>query len=456
MSNLKQHKQSLFCRDEQSIKDYENAMNKAVQAVSNWLKNDKMYTGGSIKQMRALIDGFKPSQAGVGVENALDHLVEIFLNPSLKVHHPHSLAHLHCPTMVTSQIAEVLINATNQSMDSWDQSPAGSIMEEHLIDWLRQKVGYGQGTSGVFTSGGTQSNLMGVLLARDWAIANHWKNEDGSEWSVQRDGIPVDAMKKVKVICSENAHFSVQKNMAMNTVMEDSPVKIGNWSPKNYDGVFRDSMTLAKALEISNNIIPVKLLQRVGINSAEKVWRDAGVVGGDFPKNYTLALGSISTRPIDMAMFYAALANGGYQVEPQYIYKVENKYGEVIYEAKPKMKKVYDSKDVAILTYMLENAVNYGTGQPAKVFKDGKLIPMAGKTGTTQVKRITREERLRGVTRQEDLPWRHRNHALFVGYAPYKNPRFAVSVVVEHGISGSTAAAPIARDLMKKTLELYL
>ena len=79
MSDLKQHKQSLFCRDEQSIKDYENAMNKAVQAVSNWLKNDKMYTGGSIKQMRALIDGFKPSQAGVGVENALDHLVEIFL-----------------------------------------------------------------------------------------------------------------------------------------------------------------------------------------------------------------------------------------------------------------------------------------------------------------------------------------------------------------------------------------
>ena len=165
--------------------------------------------------MRALVDGFKPTKEGVGVQKSLDHLVEIFLNPSLKVHHPHSLAHLHCPTMVASQIAEVLINATNQSMDSWDQSPAGSIMEEHLINWLRQKAGYGEGTSGVFTSGGTQSNLMGVLLARDWAIANHWKNEDGSEWSVQRDGIPADAMKKVKVICSENAHFSVQKNMAM-------------------------------------------------------------------------------------------------------------------------------------------------------------------------------------------------------------------------------------------------
>ena len=190
-------------------------MSEAVKAVSAWLKNEKMYTGGSIKDLRATIGGFKPTKEGAGVQKSLAHLVEIFLNPSLKVHHPHSLAHLHCPTMVTSQIAEVLINAANQSMDSWDQSPAGSIMEEHLIDWLRQKAGYGKGTAGVFTSGGTQSNLMGVLLARDWCIATNWKNEDGSAWSVQEKGIPADAMQKVKVICSENAHFSVQKNMAM-------------------------------------------------------------------------------------------------------------------------------------------------------------------------------------------------------------------------------------------------
>ncbi|WP_064608382.1 pyridoxal phosphate-dependent decarboxylase family protein, partial [Moraxella catarrhalis] len=131
------------------------------------------------------------------------------------VHHPHSLAHLHCPTMVTSQIAEILINATNQSMDSWDQSPAGSLMEVLLIDWLRQKVGYGAGQAGVFTSGGTQSNLMGVLLARDWCIAKHYTDKDGKPWSVQRDGIPPDAMQNVKVLCSQNAHFSVQKNMAM-------------------------------------------------------------------------------------------------------------------------------------------------------------------------------------------------------------------------------------------------
>ena len=214
MPTFDQHKQALLCNDAQSIADYESAMAQATQAVANWLKDEKMYTGGSIKQLRSEIS-FNPSKDGLGLEGALNRAIELFLNKSLKVHHPHSLAHLHCPTMVTSQIAEVLINATNQSMDSWDQSPAGSLMEVQLIDWLRQKVGYGSGTAGVFTSGGTQSNLMGVLLARDWCIAKNYQNSDGQPWSVQRDGIPADAMQKVKVICSENAHFSVQKNMAM-------------------------------------------------------------------------------------------------------------------------------------------------------------------------------------------------------------------------------------------------
>ena len=214
MIDFTRHQQALLCSNEQSIADYQQAMTEAVTAVAAWLQNDKMYTGGSIKQLRAQI-AFRPSESGMGMDVALQRLIDLFLSKSLKVHHPHSLAHLHCPTMVASQVAEVLINATNQSMDSWDQSPAASLMEVQMIDWLRKKTGYGKGSAGVFTSGGTQSNLMGVLLARDSCLAKHWKTSDGSEWSVQRDGIPAEAMQKVKVVCSENAHFSVQKNMAM-------------------------------------------------------------------------------------------------------------------------------------------------------------------------------------------------------------------------------------------------
>ena len=81
---------------------------------------------------------------------------------------------------------------------------------------------------------------------------------------------------------------------------------------------------------------------------------------------------------------------------------------------------------------------------------------MAGKTGTSQVRNITAAERARGVFRNEDLPWERRDHALFVGFAPSEAPRFAVSVVVEHGGGGSKAAAPIARDMLLAARDLVL
>ena len=77
---------------------------------------------------------------------------------------------------------------------------------------------------------------------------------------------------------------------------------------------------------------------------------------------------------------------------------------------------------------------------------------MAGKTGTVQVKRITLAQREKGITKNIDRPWAERDHALFVAYAPVKNPRYSISVVVEHGGSGSSTAAPVARDILAKTI----
>ena len=91
-----------------------------------------------------------------------------------------------------------------------------------------------------------------------------------------------------------------------------------------------------------------------------------------------------------------------------------------------------------------------GTAYGSRIIEDA--FRMAGKTGTSQVRNITAAERARGVTRNEDLPWNRRDHALFVNFAPYDDPRIAVSVVVEHGGGGSTAAAPIARDVTLQAL----
>jgi penicillin-binding protein 2 len=76
---------------------------------------------------------------------------------------------------------------------------------------------------------------------------------------------------------------------------------------------------------------------------------------------------------------------------------------------------------------------------------------MGGKTGTSQVRRISKWERESGVLKNRQRPWKERDHALFVGYAPYQNPRFAVSVVVEHGGGGSKVAAPVGRDILLET-----
>lgn len=190
----------------QSIEAYQQAIAQSSAAVVQWLQQPEMYQGKSVAELRERITlDFNPN--GLGNQAAIERAIEYFLKDSLSVHHPQCVAHLHCPSLVVSQAAEVLINATNQSMDSWDQSPSATIIEIKLIEWLRAQVGYPAGDAGVFTSGGTQSNLMGLMLARD-----AFYQRQGH--SVQQHGITGD-LRKIKVLCSENAHFSVQKNMAL-------------------------------------------------------------------------------------------------------------------------------------------------------------------------------------------------------------------------------------------------
>lgn len=190
----------------ESIAAYKAAIEQSSAAVAEWLQQPEMYQGRTVQELRERIE-LNFTQQGLGNEAAIGRAVEYFLKDSLSVHHPQCVAHLHCPSLVISQAAEVLINATNQSMDSWDQSPSATMMEIRLVEWLRAQAGFSAGDAGVFTSGGTQSNLMGLMLARDAFFAR-------SGHSVQQQGLTGD-LSKVKVFCSEHAHFSVQKNMAL-------------------------------------------------------------------------------------------------------------------------------------------------------------------------------------------------------------------------------------------------
>lgn len=159
--------------------------------------------------------------------------------------------------------------------------------------------------------------------------------------------------------------------------------------------------------------------------------------------NASIGQGFVLASPMQLAVMTSRIASG-LEVEPRLVRSVDG-------IARPSGVKGPLGLSRSLLDQVREGmfqVVNARGGTAGQSKFDMGGIKWAGKTGTSQVRNITTAERARGVTRNEDLPWERRDHALFVGYAPYDDPKYSVSVVVEHGGGGSTAAAPIARDVM--------
>ncbi len=160
--------------------------------------------------------------------------------------------------------------------------------------------------------------------------------------------------------------------------------------------------------------------------------------------NYAIGQGYLLTTPLQLAVMVSRIASGR-AIDPKLIRK--NK--------EPELAPYLDvnQEHLAMVRQAMSDVVNGrgGTARGARLNVAG--FQMAGKTGTAQVRRITKEERRRGVRKNESLPWRERDHALFVAFAPVENPRYACAVVVDHGGGGSKAAAPVARDILELALK---
>ncbi|GAB5467116.1 MAG: penicillin-binding protein 2 [Rhodospirillales bacterium] len=161
--------------------------------------------------------------------------------------------------------------------------------------------------------------------------------------------------------------------------------------------------------------------------------------------------GFVLSTPVQLAVMTARLVNGGKAVVPRLMRgdRDDSVMVQPVFEDLGIPKAHLD-----LIMESMDRVVNHrrGTAYKARIEEPGWA--MGGKTGTSQVRRITMAERARGVSRNEDLPWHRRDHALFVGYAPVDQPRYACAVVVDHGGGGSKAAAPIARDLLLETQRL--
>lgn len=235
------------------------------------------------------------------------------------------------------------------------------------------------------------------------------------------------------------------------------------------------AVNVVEALEQSCDVFFYEAARRVGVDAVSAMGRRfglGGVLGLDLPgelpglmptrdwkrarfkqqwhKGETLVngigQGYVLATPLQLAVMTARLANGGRAVTPWFAASgAASPAPEAIGVGKANLELVVKGMHDVIHG-------RRGTARAASLGIDG--VEMAGKTGTSQVKRISKADRATGAHKRKDRPWKDRDHALFVCFAPFASPRYAISVIVEHGEGGSTTASPIARDIMRRCLEL--
>ena len=158
--------------------------------------------------------------------------------------------------------------------------------------------------------------------------------------------------------------------------------------------------------------------------------------------------GYIQATPIQLCLMTAQIANGGYKIYPKMVLDDDDNNQD-------KYMPLYnDEKNIKLIQEAMFSSTNEVMGTSYRSRIDDPKYQFAGKTGTSQVKRITKEERELDLKTFE-IPYEQRDHALYVAFGPYKSPRYALSIVIEHGGSGGSVAAPIAKELFKMIIDRH-
>ena len=181
--------------------------------------------------------------------------------------------------------------------------------------------------------------------------------------------------------------------------------------------------------------------------------------------------GYFQSTPIQLCRMTAQIANGGYEINPRIIFdkeknnlksylnfksnKSKKTFTENLFTSNFNLKPLFKNQENInfIKDAMFASSNEPGGTSYRSKFTDDKYI-FAGKTGSSQIKKFTDAQR-EAETKQEDIEYKNRDHALFIAFAPYKDPQYAISVVVEHGGSGSSSAAPVAKKIIKKVLDRH-
>ncbi|QDY76854.1 pyridoxal phosphate-dependent decarboxylase family protein [Streptomyces qinzhouensis] len=225
-----------------TAESYRRSVTEGVERVANRLATTRQpFTGVTAEELAPVIAEIDLDRPLGDSSAALDELEQVYLRDAVYFHHPRYLGHLNCPVVIPAVLGEAVLSAVNSSLDTWDQSAGGTLIERRLIDWTAARIGLGGAADGVFTSGGTQSNLQALLLAREEA-----KTAD---------------LGKLRIFTSECSHFSVQKSAKLLGLGRDAVIAL----PTDRD---RRMRTLALATELercrADGLVPMAIVATAG------------------------------------------------------------------------------------------------------------------------------------------------------------------------------------------------
>ncbi|OLZ66308.1 pyridoxal-dependent decarboxylase [Streptomyces amritsarensis] len=191
---------------------YRRSVTEGVDRVAAKLATtERPHTGISVDELAPVIDGIDLDTPLGDSSAALAELEDVYLRDAVYFHHPRYLGHLNCPVVIPAVVGEAVMAAVNSSLDTWDQSIGGTLIERRLIDWTTRRIGLGEKADGIFTSGGSQSNFHALLLARDEACRTVMKRAMDAGIGLTK----AELLPKLRIFTSEASHFSVQKSAAM-------------------------------------------------------------------------------------------------------------------------------------------------------------------------------------------------------------------------------------------------
>ncbi len=338
---------------------------------------------------------------------------------------------------------DVLALANIPSYDANDLS--GASFQKSWNSLLRDPAMplFNRATSGLYSPGST-FKLVSALAAMQAGVAENFKVhckgyiEVGSHrfhcWHKKGHG-EVGIVQAIAQSC-DVWFYEVARMIGINAIAKVAKI-CGLGEPRKHLG-----------LPSKQSIIPDENWKQRKINQP---WYTGDTLNSIIGQGYVL------TTPLDLCVMVARIGSGNFSLEPRLIKTDASQHADVTLKQLSSEQannsafsnvSLSDNYKLGLIRKAMEMTITGELGTARGAAIRNPSFEMAGKTGSAQVRRITLSERELGVIKQKHLPWSQRDHALFVGYAPIIDPKYCVSVIIEHGISGASVAAPIARDLL--------